>query len=219
MNMTPRFQKFALLAHIAFSVGWFGAVIPYFVLAIAGLVSRDVQIARASFLSMELIGWYVIVPLSIAALLSGLVQSLATQWGLFRYWWLSAKFLLTIIAVVILLQHMRGVSRVSRMVKESMLSADFRPELVHAAGGLLVLLAVMTLSVFKPWGMTPWSRRQTSQASPPSGSDGKAAPAPGPGPVSGSSPGTRLVGLHVAHIVALVLLFAAILHIIGGHHH
>jgi hypothetical protein len=37
MNMTPRFQKFTLLAHITFSVGWFGAVVPYLALAIAGL--------------------------------------------------------------------------------------------------------------------------------------------------------------------------------------
>ena len=33
--MTPRLQKFALLAHISFSVGWFGAVVPYLALAIA----------------------------------------------------------------------------------------------------------------------------------------------------------------------------------------
>jgi len=57
MNMTPRFQKFALLAHIAFSVGWFGAVVPYLALAIAGLISRVVQTVRAVYLSMELIGW------------------------------------------------------------------------------------------------------------------------------------------------------------------
>lgn len=161
--MSPRFQKFALFAHIVFSVGWFGAIMPYLALAIAGLASQDVLTVRASFLSMELIGWYVIVPFSLAALLSGLVQSLITQWGLFRYGWLFAKFLLTIVAIVILFQHMRVVSQVSRMAKESTLSgADFLQELVHAGGGLLVVLAAMTLSIFKPWGMTPWSRRRTS---------------------------------------------------------
>src|SRR5258707_5054712 len=101
MNMTPRFQKFALLAHIAFSVGWFGAVVPYLALAIASLVSRDAQTVRAAYLSMELIGWYVIVPFSLAALLSGLVQSLGTRWGLLRHWWILAKLVLTVFAVVI----------------------------------------------------------------------------------------------------------------------
>jgi len=57
MNMTPRFQKFALLTHITFSVGWFGAVVPYLALVIAGLTSCNTQVVRAACLSMELIGW------------------------------------------------------------------------------------------------------------------------------------------------------------------
>jgi hypothetical protein len=43
MNMTPRFQKFTLLGHLTFSVGWFGVVVPYLALAIAGLTSHDVH--------------------------------------------------------------------------------------------------------------------------------------------------------------------------------
>ena len=82
MNMAPRVQKFALLVHIASSVGWFGAVVPYLALAIAALTSRDEQLVRAACFSMNLIGWFVIVPFSLAALLSGLVQSLSTRWGL-----------------------------------------------------------------------------------------------------------------------------------------
>src|SRR5882724_5221535 len=99
MNMTPRLQKFTLLAHITFSVGWFGAIIPYLALAIAALTSHDEQFVRATYLSMEFIGWFVIVPFSLAALLSGLIQSLGTHWGLFRHWWILAKLVLTIFAV------------------------------------------------------------------------------------------------------------------------
>jgi hypothetical protein len=70
--------------HVVFSVGWLGSVVPYLALAIAGLTSQDFQTQRAAYLSMQFIGWYVIVPLSIAALASGLVQALSTQWGLAR---------------------------------------------------------------------------------------------------------------------------------------
>src|SRR5688572_29513640 len=101
--MKPLFQKFALLAHISFSVGWFGAVVPYLALAIAGLVSREAQMVRAAYLSMELIGWFVIVPFSFAALVGGLVQSLGTRWGVFRHWWILVKFVLTVVAVIVLL--------------------------------------------------------------------------------------------------------------------
>jgi hypothetical protein len=146
MTMTPRLRKLALTAHIVFSVGWLGAVVPYLALAIAGLTSRDVQLTRAAYLSMELIGWFVIVPLSITALLTGLVQSLGTPLGLFRHWWILAKFMLTAGAVIVLLQHMQAVSRMARIAAEVTLAgADFRALrvqlVVHAAGGLLVLLA------------------------------------------------------------------------------
>ena len=67
--MTPRFRELALLTHITFSVGWFGAVVSYVALAIAALVGHDDHIVRAAYLSMNLIGWFVIVPFSLAALL------------------------------------------------------------------------------------------------------------------------------------------------------
>ena len=216
MNMTPRFQKFALLAHITFSVGWIGAVVAYLALSISALTSQDEQMVRAAFLSMKFIGWSVIVPFSFAALLSGLVQSLGTRWGLFRSWWVVAKLILTVFAVVVLLQHMRDVSRLALAAKDTALPVSaLRPELIHSAGGLLVLFAAMILSIFKPWGLTPYGRRQTSQ------------------PVLASSPGqpsyagagfsyhgrqiswARIIGYHA---IGILVLFA-ILHVSGIHHH
>ena len=212
MNINPRFQKFTLFAHIAFSVGWFGAIVPYLALAIASLTSHNEQTVRAACLSMELIGWYVIVPFSFAALLSGLVQSLGTQWGLLRHWWILAKFALTIFAIVILLEHMRDVSRLARMAMLS--SADLRPELIHSAGGLLVLLAAMTLSAVKPWGMTPYGRRQASRT------DFPCRPRV-QGPVrepvfhGQRTSWTRIIGFHAVGIFVVL----AILHVSGLHHH
>jgi hypothetical protein len=142
MTMTPGLRKFALTAHITFSVGWLGAVVPYLAVAIACLVSRDAQVMQSGYSTMELTGWFVIVPLSLAALLTGLVQSLGTEWGLFRYYWIVVKLVLTLGAVTILLLHMPAVARRSGV----------QAEVVHAGGGLLVLLATTTLSVYKPWG-------------------------------------------------------------------
>jgi hypothetical protein len=218
MAMTPRFQKFTLLAHITFSVGWLGAVVPYLALAILGLTSHDGQMVRAACLSMAFIGWFVIVPFSLATLLSGLVQSLGSRWGLFRHWWVLAKFVLTIFAVLVLLAHMRDVSRMSRMAKETMLSGvDLRPELIHAAGGLLVLFAAMALSVFKPWGMTAYGQRRASHL--PSRPSRDVIPMPEPVFATGKPRWKRNVGIHLAHAAIVLLLLAAVLHITGMHHH
>ncbi|ODU25120.1 MAG: hypothetical protein ABS95_00815 [Verrucomicrobia bacterium SCN 57-15] len=157
----------------------------------------------------------------LAALASGLVQSLGTQWGLFRHWWVVAKFLLTIVATVILLRHMQEVSRVARLAKGMMFSnANFRPELIHAAGGLIVVLAATILSVFKPSGMTPYGLQKMSQADLPSRpSDAAVAvlvrePALAPHRLGWA----RIVGLHA---IGLALLFVLVLHITNGglHHH
>lgn len=159
MPMTPRLRQLSLTVHVACSVGWLGAVIAYLALAIAGLRGQEAQLVRAAYLAMELIGWFVIVPSSLAALSTGLVQSLGTEWGLFRHYWISVKLGLTLVATLVLLVHMRAVSRVADVAAETTLSpaALGMPRLqlvVHAGGGLLVLLAATALSVFKPWGRT-----------------------------------------------------------------
>jgi hypothetical protein len=73
MTMTPCLRKLALTTHLVFSVGWLGAIVPYLALAIAGFTNHDVQMSRAVLVSMEVTGWFVIVPFNLAALTSGLV--------------------------------------------------------------------------------------------------------------------------------------------------
>lgn len=165
MTMTSSIRKFVFTAHVTFSVGWLGAVVAYLGVAIAGLTSHDAQMVRAAYLVTALIGWFVIVPLSFATLLTGLVQSLGTEWGLFRHYWIVSKFVLTAGATIILLVHMQAVSHMAHIAVETSLSGGdhraMRTQLVvHAAGGLLVLLTTTVLSIYKPWGRTPYGRRE-----------------------------------------------------------
>jgi hypothetical protein len=165
MVMPPSLRKFALTAHVTASVGWLGAVATFLALAIAGLTSGDAQTVRSAYLSMELTCWFVIVPLSIASPVTGLIQSFGTTWGLFRHYWVLIKFLITLPATVLLLVHMRPVRHLARVVAETTLSngalAGMRIQLVADAGAaLLVLLVATTLSVYKPRGMTPYGWRK-----------------------------------------------------------
>jgi hypothetical protein len=99
--------------------------------------------------------------------MTGLVQSLGTEWGLFRHYWILAKLLLTVVATVVLLLHMPAVSRMSDVAAGATWSpADLvapRIQLVvHAAGGLLVLLTATALSIYKPWGRTGFGLRKAT---------------------------------------------------------
>src|SRR5258707_7130536 len=103
MIMTSGLRKFALTGHLTSSVGLLGSIAAFLALAVAGLTSQDAQMVRAAYLAMELTARFVIVPLAFASLLTGLIQSLGTPWGLFRHYWVLLTLLLTILANIDLL--------------------------------------------------------------------------------------------------------------------
>lgn len=165
--MKPRLRKLALTAHVTLSVGWLGAVAAYLAPAIVGLTSSDVEVVRGCHIAMAVMGWFVIVPLAFGALATGLIHSLFTEWGLIRHYWIATKLALAIIGAAILVMHMRGsVGRLAGLTPEALAAASsdqLKVHLVvHAAGGLLILLVATTLSIFKPWGKTPYGKRKAA---------------------------------------------------------
>jgi hypothetical protein len=163
--MTTGLRKFALMVHVISSVGWFGAIAGFVALAVAGLAGQDAQRVRAAYVGMELTGWFVIVPMAVASVLTGLVSSLGTTWGLFRHYWVVAKLVMTIPATILLLVHMQPISYMARVAADTTLSsADLRglriQLLAEAVAALLVLLVATWFSVYKPRGTTPYGWRK-----------------------------------------------------------
>jgi hypothetical protein len=211
MLMTPSVRKFALATHVTTSLGWFGAVSAFLSLAVAGVASTNAQLVRSAYVAMELVTWAVIVPFSIATLLSGVVQSLGTTWGLFRYRWIVAKLTLTVVATIILLVHTQPIGRVAAIASQGLLStADLHPlrmQLIADAGATMMALLVATaLSIYKPWGLTGYGRR--------------AELADHVGSNRTKTVDTTWTTLWVVGLIIALALFAA-LHLSGGgfHHH
>jgi DMSO/TMAO reductase YedYZ heme-binding membrane subunit len=165
--MTPRLRKFVLAAHIALAVGWIGAVAGYIALDVAAATSQDAQTLRACYLAMGLIVWYVIVPLAFASLLTGLVMSLGTKWGLFRHYWVLISLLLTIVATAVLLAETQTIGYFAGMAADPTMSGeDLRglgSTMVHSVGGTVVLLVILGLNVYKPRGMTRYGWRKQQE--------------------------------------------------------
>ena len=166
MRLSPALRKFALTVHLTASIGWIGALVAYLVLVIAAMTTQDSQTLRAAWLTMELIGRFAIVPLSFASLLTGIIMSLGTKWGLFRYYWVLFSLVLTLFATVVLLQHMQTVSFFAGVASEAensqpgALREGLSGELLHAGVGLLVLLVIQVLNLYKPQSMTVYGSRQ-----------------------------------------------------------
>ena len=206
--MTPRLRKLSLTAHVTLSLGWLGAVVAFLALSIAALTSGDVQVVRGAYLSMNVIGRFVIAPLSLAALASGVVQSLGTEWGLFRYYWVVVKLVFTVLAVAALLLHQfTAVATAARLIADAAPGTlpavrSFGIQLVaDSSVASLVLLFVAILGVYKPWGRIRASARAAQVV---------------------SAPNTVPAGLKVFLIIvgALIVVFVVV-HLMGGglHHH
>jgi ribose/xylose/arabinose/galactoside ABC-type transport system permease subunit len=216
--MLPRLRKFVLTTHITLSVGWIGAVCAYLVLVVMAMSGQDTQTLHAAWIAMGLIGWYILVPFALASLLTGLVMSLGTRWGLFRHYWVLTSFALTLVATVVLLQHMRTVSAFAHMAAEAdradvgRLRGALWGELLHAGVGLLVLLTIEMLNVYKPQGMTAYGRRRMPQGAVHYRSVEDVRSVPGRKVGTGIPRWARVVGIHAAGLALLL----AIIHLASG---
>jgi hypothetical protein len=181
VTLSPPLRKFALTVHLTSSVGWIGAVVAYLALGVAAVTSSDVQTIRAAWTAMDLTGWWVIVPLAIAALLTGLVMSLGTRWGLLRHYWVLISLGLTLVCTAVLLLHMPTVSTMAAFGQAADLAElhALGGDLVHPGIGLVLLLLITGLNVYKPAGLTPYGwrkQRQERNALPSSAGHGRPAP-------------------------------------------
>ncbi|MBA2711961.1 MAG: DUF2269 domain-containing protein [Rubrobacteraceae bacterium] len=163
MTLSPRLRKFVLTVHVASSVGWLGAVACSLVLAVLGLAGEDVRMVRAAYLAMDSIGGGVLVPLALASLLTGLVQGLGTEWGLFRHYWVLIKLLINVFATVVLVLYTQTLGRLEGLAANpSVTLGELRDPspVLHAAGALMLLVVATALSVFKPRGVTSYGWRK-----------------------------------------------------------
>lgn len=166
MMMPPQLRRFALSVHLTCSVGWIGAVLAYVGLGVSAVSSRNSATVRGAWIAMEVVGWYVIVPLAVTSLLTGLVMALGSKWGLFQHYWVLFAFVLTTLATGVLLLHMPDVSSVADTARNAD-PADidgYGGDLFHAVLALPVLLVIQVLNLYKPPGMTRYGWRKNNSA-------------------------------------------------------
>ncbi|MDQ1417480.1 MAG: hypothetical protein QOF81_3093 [Acidimicrobiaceae bacterium] len=164
----PRFHLSApwrrawLTFHILVSVAWVGVEACILALGLTGLVNHDPALRRAAYLIVGRIGTFFITPVSLGALVSGLVLGLGTKWGLVRYRWVFLKLAMGVVLTVgsngaILWRLRSAAAQVGRGVAPD--AVDARYLMISAPTVATVLLVTATvLSVYKPWGRTGWGR-------------------------------------------------------------
>jgi hypothetical protein len=158
MTLSSGSRKLALTVHVAVSVGLIGAIACFFALSLAGVASPDIESVRSAYRAMQLATWTVIVPLAFASLVSGIVSSLGTNWGMLRHYWVLFKLIMTVVATAVLLIHTQPVdilAQHARMGDRFTGLEDQQWMMVNASAAAIVALVILTvLSVYKPQGLT-----------------------------------------------------------------
>jgi hypothetical protein len=169
--MSPAVRKAALVTHVAASVGWIGAILASLILGVVGVASDDRQTVRAVYVVLEPLGSYALVPLSVAALATGLLQSLGTNWGLLRHYWVVTKLLMNLFATGVLLLYMQTLTVLADAARgldgsDDLADLQSPSPAVHAAAAIALLTVALVLSVYKPRGLTAYGYRR-QRATPP----------------------------------------------------
>lgn len=165
--LLPSLRKLILTTHILASVSWIGAVVGFLALAVAGFTSQNTLLVRGAFLSMDITAGFVLIPLSLASLLTGLTLSLFTKWGLLWHYWVLAKLLINVLASMILLMYVQSLGSLAAIVARSTVSGgallSSADSLPHSIAALLALFIATLLSVYKPRGMTSYGWRKQAE--------------------------------------------------------
>jgi hypothetical protein len=160
---SPRVYRFLLTAHIISAVGWLGVVFAKLVLALAATTATSPEVSAALLVALDTIN-AAFAPASSGALVSGVLLSLGTRWGLLQYYWVLAKLVLTVGVFGTAVQLVPRIVGLS-VEEPTLLGLPWAPAvlLAFAAIHLLMLGAATALSVCKPWGKTWLARRADAQ--------------------------------------------------------
>ncbi|MDW5375342.1 DUF2269 family protein [Halomonas sp. HP20-15] len=150
-------RKVVLTVHIIVSVGLLGDSAGFLAVAIRGAAATDPAIAEASYQTLRMFSYVFGIPLSFAGLLTGLLLGLGTNWGVFRYPWVTTKLLLIISVIAVGALVLDGEM-------DAMLSGSGGAEgklIAGAAYDVFALAAATFIAVFKPSGR--WSSKPAAQ--------------------------------------------------------
>ncbi|MCX5342255.1 DUF2269 domain-containing protein [Streptomyces atratus] len=147
-------RRSLLVAHVAVSVSWLGLTVGLLTLGITAFLTNDPTTAQAATRAMKIFGDWLVVPVALLSLLSGLVLALGTPWGLARHRWVWTKFWLTLLTATLSIFSLRP--GINEAATRGAVDIDL---VVAPSVATATYLFITAVSVLKPWGLTRRGRR------------------------------------------------------------
>jgi hypothetical protein len=170
-RISARLYKLLLTTHIIVSVGWLGVVFAKLALGLATITSSVPEVADALYVAIGVLN-VAFPPLAIGTIVSGVLLSLGTKWGLLEHYWVATKLALAVGVITTAVQLGGRIARQpisalsgQEVVDGTLLGITSAPSLLISLSiaHLLMLSAATAISVYKPWGKTWFGRRRTAR--------------------------------------------------------
>ncbi|WP_435854993.1 DUF2269 family protein [Streptomyces massasporeus] len=155
-------RRAALVVHVTVSACWLGLSLGLLALGITAATTGSPATVEASVRAMKLFADWLLLPVAFLTLLSGLLLSLGTKWGLARYRWVYTKFWLTLATTTATVLALRpGVNSAVTAVAAGGPLPDAGDVLFGPVVSLSAYVFMTVISVLKPWGKTRRGRERS----------------------------------------------------------
>lgn len=155
LPLTPK--RWLLFLHLGFAGILLGTTTVFLILSLNAFLTKDESIVKGCFVAMQILSRTSLRASTIGVAVTGILLSVWTKWGLFRFYWIIVKEALMLAAIGI---GLFGLSYLTADIS-SIVSSDGLAAVNHATYTWLflaiilqiIMLALMFIvSVFKPWG-------------------------------------------------------------------
>lgn len=166
-HLSRPWRRTVLAVHVLCGAGWMGLDLGLMVLVVTGASSGSGPTVAAAYTAVRLVVPIVVPVLATGMLLTGLLLGWGTKWGLLKWTWVSVKLLIgLVLTVLVFALLLPGALSIPPELGGA--AAEVRDAVGGAARDLLfppvvsfaALGVALVLSIWKPWGRTPWQRRR-----------------------------------------------------------
>ncbi|VBB07313.1 Hypothetical protein LUCI_2557 [Lucifera butyrica] len=159
--MSHRQKNWWKTFHLLFVSIWFAGGLGALLLAVLATKTRHIVLIFAAHYYIQYFDWFLIIPGGLGTILTGIWLAARTNWGLAKYYWIIVKLLANIGIILFGGIKMRlwiheTVPLILANRNNTLQNAQYlhnREMLVIGLSvSLGVLIFLMFISVFKPWG-------------------------------------------------------------------
>jgi len=151
-KLTVRQRKWLVVAHVLFVVAWLGAA---FCSLVLGIAASSMGNMHTAYIALDILDKAVIRPFALGTLITGVLLSVFTHWGLFRFYWIIVKEVLALSVMLLgffLVSQWLEEAVTQTLTQHNILATNHLTLLIFIALHIVALTAAQIISIWKPWG-------------------------------------------------------------------